>query len=62
MTIVTVGTSGVSHELSLEIIQARLNQTFHLLFLTVLAFLLEIDTGDPELNFDRSESERTSLI
>lgn len=62
LTMVSVGTGRVAQELSLQVIQTGLNQTFHLLFLTILALLLKIYAGDPELNLNRREAEGASLI
>jgi len=57
-----MGTGGVTEELSLKVVEAGLDQTFHLLLLALLTLLLEVDARDPELDFDRRKAERPGLI
>jgi len=56
---VLVGTSVI---LSVEIVKSTLNESLHFLFLTIFTLLLKVDTGNPELDFDRSQAEGTTLI
>jgi len=55
-------TSWVTEELGLQIVETRLDKTFHLLFLTLFTLLLQINPGNPELDLDWGETEWSSLI
>jgi hypothetical protein len=45
-----------------EIVKSTLNESFHFLFLAIFTLLLKVNTGNPKLDFDRSEAEGTRLI